>query len=212
MLYNGFGAHNIQGIGDKHIPYIHNMMNTDVVVGITEKSTDTLDVLFNTEAGREYLKTRKGVPADIVERLPLFGLSSICNILSAIKTANYYQLDSNDVIVTVATDGAAMYRTEREKSLKKYFPKGFDMVEAAETFGRHMLGTQIDHLRELSFHERHRIFNLGYFTWVEQQGVSIEEFNARRKPEFWTKLRENIPAWDKMIEDFNRKTGALDAI
>ncbi|MFH1263001.1 MAG: pyridoxal-5'-phosphate-dependent protein subunit beta [Pseudomonadota bacterium] len=212
MLYNGFGEHNIQGIGDKHIPYIHNVMNMDVAVGITDKATDTLDVLFNTEAGREYLTQRKGVPAEIVNRLSLLGFSSICNILSAIKTAKYYQMNARDVVVTVATDSAAMYGTEREKALKKYFPKGFDTVEAAETYGRHMAGTQIDHLRELSFHERHRIFNLGYYTWVEQQGVTVEEFNARRKPEFWTELQTRIAAWDKMTEEFNKKTGALDRI
>jgi cysteine synthase len=212
MLYNGFGEHNIQGIGDKHIPYIHNVMNTDVMVGISEKSTDTLDVLFNTDAGRDFLKNRKGIAADIVDRLPLLGYSSICNILSAIKTAKYYQMDARDVILTVATDSAAMYGSEREKSLKKYFPKGFDTVDAAETFGRHLSGTQIDHLQEMSWHDRHRVFNLGYFTWVEQQGVSVGEFNERRKPEFWTRMRKNIPAWDKMIDEFNRKSGALERI
>lgn len=212
MLYNGFGEHNIQGIGDKHIPLIHNIMNTDVIVGISDQSTDKLDVLFNTDAGRDYLKKRKGVPAEIVTRLSLLGFSSICNILSAIKVAKYYEMDARDVLVTVATDSAEMYGSEREKALKKHFPKGFDALEAAETFGRHLLGTQIDHLREMSWHERHRVFNLGYYTWVEQQGVSVEEFNARRKPEFWTKLRENLPAWDKMIEEFNRKTGATDLL
>ncbi len=212
MLYNGFGEHNIQGIGDKHIPYIHNIMNTDMIVDISEKSTDTLDVLFNTDEGHKYLKTRRGVPSEVVDRLRLLGLSSICNILSAIKVAKYYQMDSRDVLITVATDSSAMYGTEREKSLKKYFPNGFDAVSAGETFGQHMLGTAIDQLRELSFHERHRIFNLGYYTWVEQQGVSIEEFNSRRKQEFWQNLHKLIPAWDAMIEEFNRKTGALDLI
>ncbi|MFH1018832.1 MAG: pyridoxal-5'-phosphate-dependent protein subunit beta [Pseudomonadota bacterium] len=210
LLYNGFGEHNIQGIGDKHVPFIHNIMNMDMIVDISDQSTDTLDVLFNTEEGREYLKKRRGVPAEIVDRLKLLGFSSICNILSAVKVAKYYQMDSKDVIVTVATDSSAMYGTEREKALKKHFPKGFDAVSAGETFGRHMLGMAIDHLRELSFQERHRIFNLGYYTWVEQQGVSIEEFNARRKQEFWRDLRKLIPAWDTMIDEFNRKTGAAD--
>jgi cysteine synthase A len=212
MLYNGFGEHNIQGIGDKHIPYIHNVMNTDVVVGVSDVSTDTLDVLFNTEEGRKYLKTRRGVPAEVVDRLPLLGFSSICNILSAIKTAKYYQMDARDVIVTVATDSAAMYGTEREKALKKHFPKGFDAVAAGETFGQHLAGMEINHLKELSMHDRHSVFNLGYYTWVEQQGVSVEEFNARRKQEFWKELHALIPAWDRMIDDFNRKTGVLETI
>jgi cysteine synthase len=208
MLYNGFGEHNIQGIGDKHIPLIHNVMNTDVVTAISDASTDRLDVLFNTDVGRDYLLRRRGVPPAVVERLPALGLSSICNVLAAIKVARYYQMGPEDVIVTVATDGAAMYHAERDAMIRKHFPRGFDGEAAAETFGQHVLGAGTDHLLETSWVDRHRIFNLGYFTWVEQQGVSVEEFNARRRQEFWRSLRELIPVWDQMIEEFNGRTGA----
>ena len=87
MLENGFGEHNIQGIGDKHIPLIHNVMNTDVVVGVSDRATDELDLLFNADAGRAFLADRKGVPADVIEALGHFGFSSTCNVLAAIKTA-----------------------------------------------------------------------------------------------------------------------------
>lgn len=212
LLYNGFGEHNIQGIGDKHLPFIHNMMNTDVVTAVSDKSTDRLDVLFNTDVGREYLSKQRGVPPAVLDLLPALGLSSICNVLAAIKTAKYYQMGPQDVIVTVATDGAAMYQAERDAMMRRDFPAGFDAVAAGETFGQHVLGVGTDHLLETSWFDRHRIFNLGYFTWVEQQGVSVEEFNARRRQEYWKSLREIIPIWDQMIEEFNGRTGAIQSL
>jgi cysteine synthase len=211
MLYNGFGEHNIQGIGDKHIPLIHNVMNTDLVTAISDRNTDRLDVLFNTDPGREFLTRRKGVAPALVEGLGALGLSSICNVLAAIKVAKHYRWGPSDVIVTVATDGAAMYGSERAKSVRKYFPGGFDEAAAAETFGECLAGATTDHLVELTHTERTRIFNLGYYTWVEQQGVSLEEFEARREQQFWRQMRTIIPVWDAMIEEFNGRTGAARA-
>src|SRR3954451_7051343 len=138
MLENGFGEHNIQGIGDKHIPLIHNVMNTDVVVGISDRATDELDVLFNTPAGRAYLADRRGVPGTVIDALEHFGLSSICNVLAAIKTAKLLGYGPDDVIVTVATDGAAMYPSERAKTLRERFTGTFDQVAAAEVWGTHL--------------------------------------------------------------------------
>jgi len=210
MLYNGFGEHNIQGIGDKHIPLIHNVMNTDVATALSDAATDQVLILFNTDAGRDYLVGRRGVAPELVENLSSLGISSICNVLAAIKTAKYYGFGGDDAIVTVATDGAAMYGSERDRLTGGYFPGGFDAVAAGETFGRHVLGAGIDHLLELSRWDRERIFNLGYFTWVEQQGVPLQEFVARKDQGFWRGLRELIPVWDQMIEEFNARTGALD--
>ncbi len=212
MLYNGFGEHNIQGIGDKHIPLIHNVTNTDVVAAVSDQSTDRLDVLFNTPAGREYLVSRQGVPPSVVDMLPALGLSSICNVLGAIKTAKHFGMGPEDVVITVATDGAAMYATEREKTLRKHFAAGFDAVAAGATFAAHLGGVTNDHLLETTRVDRDRIFNLGYFTWVEQQGVSLEEFEARRDQRFWTEMRSIIPVWDQMIAEFNGRTGAAAAL
>jgi hypothetical protein len=212
MLYNGFGEHNIQGIGDKHIPLIHNVLNTDVAVAVSDRATDRLGLLFDTEAGREHLLRRRSVAADVVAELPSLGLSSICNVLAAIKTAKYYGLGADDVVVTVATDGAAMYGSERELALAKYFPGGFDEVGAAEVYGEHLLGATTDHLRELTHEERERIFNLGYYTWVEQQGISLEDFQARRDPAFWTRIHESANAWDEQIGEFNARTGVLETL
>jgi cysteine synthase len=212
MLANGFGEHNIQGIGDKHIPLIHNVMNTDLVAGISDRATDQLSVLFGAREGVEYLRVRRRVGESVLEALPAFGLSSICNILAAVKTAKYLRLGPHDVVVTVATDGAGMYGSERERIAARDFPDGFGSLDAAEVFGRWVLGAGTDNLLETTLADRERIFNLGYFTWVEQQGVSLADFEARRDQRFWTGLRDLLPAWDAMIGEFNERTGLSAAI
>jgi cysteine synthase A len=206
MLYNGFGEHNIQGIGDKHIPYIHNVMNTDAVTAVSDRDTDRLNVLFNTDVGRRLL-ARRGVEPRVIESLSSFGLSSICNVLAAIKAARAFGMGSEDVVVTVATDGAAMYGTEKDKVVSRDFPNGFDETAAAETFGRSVEGVDTDHFLELGERDRERVFNLGYFTWVEQQGVSVEDFIQRRSQRFWRDLRDLLPLWDSMIDELNTRIG-----
>ena len=207
LLYNGFGEHNIQGIGDKHVPLIHNVMNTDMAVAVSEAATDGLGVLFGTEVGREYLTARRAVPPALVASLDALGLSSICNVLASIKVAKYYDLGPGDLVLTVATDGAAMYASERRKALTRHYPAGFDRVNAGEVFAQHVLGASVDHLIELSTVDRARIFNLGYYTWVEQQGVTLSEFTVRRQQSFWKGLHDLLPTWDAMIDDFNARTG-----
>jgi hypothetical protein len=206
MLDNGFGEHNIQGIGDKHIPLIHNVMRTDVVVAISDRATDQLDVLFNTEPGRALLRTR-GVTEGLVAALPSFGLSAICNVLAAIRSAKTLGLGPHDAIVTVATDGAELYHTERAKALAKHFAGRFDAARAAETFERHILAPGSEHVLVTSEQDRRRILNLGYYTWVEQQGVPVADFVARRDQSFWRGLRDLLPAWDERIAEFNARTG-----
>jgi len=206
MLYNGFGEHNIQGIGDKHIPLIHNVMNTDVVVAVSDRSTDSLNVLFNTDEGRGHL-LKRGVPRPVLDLLPAFGLSSICNVLAAIKTAKQLGLGEDDAILTVATDGAALYGSEVEKAIGRHFAGRFDEVRSREVFAQHLLGASTEHVLPLGPVERRRIFNLGYFTWVEQQGVSLADFETRRDQAFWRGLRALLPLWDAMIAEFNGRTG-----
>jgi len=207
LLYNGYGEHNIQGIGDKHVPFIHNVLNTDFVVGVSDMATDALNVLFNTTVGRAYLNTRKGFAQESAAGLADLGLSSIANILGAIKLAKYLGLGSNDAILTVATDSADMYGTESDRATTQRFSGNFDEIAAAEVFGRYLLGTVTDHMLELNHRDRERIFNLGYYTWVEQQGVSLKDFDMRRDPAFWDGLMDMVPVWDSMIDDFNKSTG-----
>ncbi len=207
MLYNGFGDHNIQGIGDKHIPLIHNVTNSDMAIAISDRATDTLDVMFNTPAGKRLLEER-GVAPELANQLVDMGYSSICNMLAAITAAKKWGLGSDDVIVSVATDGSELYNSEREKVMSTHFASGFDDAEAAETFSAHMENVATTHALEMGEVEKDRIFNLGYFTWVEQQGLGIEDFEVRRSQDFWNSLRGLPDIWDGMINEFNDATGA----
>ena len=207
MLENGFGEHNIQGIGDKHIPLIHNVMNTDYAVAISDRSTDTLDVLFNSDAGRAYLADVVGIAPEVVAALTHLGFSSICNALAAIKLAKHLGLGREDVIVTVATDGSEMYGSERAAVVAAEYPDGFGEAHAARAFGEHLAAVDTSALLELGEVDRRRIFNLGYYTWVEQQGISVHDFELRRSQDFWRSIRAFVPAWDAAIDEFNARTG-----
>ncbi len=205
LLRNGFGEHHIQGIGDKHVPLIHNVMNTDIVVGVSDESTAALDLLFNSETGRAYLRGRRDIDPELVGDLELIGLSGIANLVAAIKVAKRMELGDDDVLLTVATDSAALYASERRKFAAARYPEGFDAVSAGEVFGQHLLGAADNDLLELTHHDRTRIFNLGYYTWVEQQGVPLKQFEERRSPDFWVRLRQEIPALDRLIAEFNAR-------
>jgi cysteine synthase len=211
MLYNGYGEHNIQGIGDKHIPLIQNVMNTDLVAGVSDRSSDALNLLFNDSIGRAYLAKRRKLDPALVKEFVNIGLSGIANIIAAIKIAKRLELGASDAIITVATDSATLYDSERKSYLGRHYPGGFDEVHAGEIFGHHLQAIADDHLIELTHVDRRRIFNLGYYTWVEQQGVPAADFDRRRQGAFWKELQATIPAWDKLIADFNEDTGAMHA-
>lgn len=207
MLYNGYGEHNIQGIGDKHIPLIHNVLNTDKVVGISDQATDGLNLVFNTKNGKDYLKNDLGVDPAIVDQLTHFGFSSIANMLAMIKTAKALDLGSEDVLISVATDGSELYTSEKEKFLAANYAGGFTKQHAGEIVSRYLMGADTEHVEQLDVVSRERIFNLGYYTWVEQQGVSIEDFEIRRSAAFWDALHKMAPVWDELIGEFNGRTG-----
>jgi cysteine synthase len=211
LLLDGYGEHNIQGIGDKHVPLIHNVMNTDFVAAVSDRATDAMNVVFNEKAGRRYLVGRRRVPERLVERLGTLGLSSLANVFAAIQLAKHHGLGPDDAVLTVATDSAAMYATERAKTERAVFDGEADDVTVAEAYGEHVLGQQPASFLECTRADRLRMFHLGYFTWVEQQGVSVEEFDARKSPAFWIGLRELLPAWDARIAELNQRAGTADS-
>ena len=209
MLYNGYGSHNIQGIGDKHIPLIHNVTNTDDAVAITDRATDSLLLLFNTPAGKDYLNSRDLDPA-LIEDLKHFGLSSICNVLAAVQTASHHRLGGDDVLITIATDGSEMYTSEIDRILARDHPAGYGQPGAAAAYGRYLSDGETGDFLELGDVGRRRIFNLGYYTWVEQQGVDFPDFERRRDQAFWKDLRPHLDTWDSMINGFNERTNVGD--
>jgi cysteine synthase len=211
MLYNGYGEHNIQGIGDKHIPLIHNVMNTDLVVGVSDAATDSLNLLFRSDIGRDYMARRRKIDPQLVAAFADVGISGLANIVAAIKVAKHLDYGPNDVVMTVATDSASLYASEAEKFLRRKYREGFDEVSAGEIFARHIEAIADDNVLELRHVDRKRIFNLGYYTWVEQQGVSVEDFDRRKTQDFWTSLVGTIPAWDQLINEFNAEAAGRNA-
>jgi cysteine synthase len=208
LLRNGYGEHNIQGIGDKHVPLIHNATNTDIVIGISDQATDGLNAVFNCDVGRACLARRLGLAEEVLGQLRWFGLSSIANILGAIKFAKHYGLDSDSVVVTVATDGADLYASEARRYLERRHNSGeLSAAMAAELVGAHLAAIDTDNMLEATHQERERIFNLGYYTWVEQRGITLADFDRRRGQTFWRGLRDLVPQWDEMIAAFNWDSG-----
>ena len=207
LLYNGYGTHRIEGIGDKHVPWIHNIKTTDVVVGIDDQACMSLLRLFNEPEGRSYLKST-GVDAALVDRLDLLGISCIANLLTAIKTARFFEMGPKDMLFTVATDSMELYgsRLEEERELHGAYTE----TTAAVHLERYLLGAAVDHMLELGYWDRKRIHNLKYFTWVEQQGKAVEELDAQwYDDDYWTTHFHAWEEWDRQIEEFNERTGLL---
>ena len=207
LLENGFGSHRIEGIGDKHVPWIHNVKNTDLVVAIDDAAVVNLARLFNEKVGRAYLAS-KGVPGDILSRLDLLGFSGISNLLSAIKMAKYYELGENDILLTVLTDSMELYASRLAEMHQEYGE--YTSLDAAAHFSRYLLGASTDNMLELTYADRRRVHNLKYFTWVEQQGRTYEEIMAQWSDrEYWTSVQRQVDEIDALIEEFNRDAGVM---
>jgi cysteine synthase A len=206
LLRFGFGEHRIEGIGDKHVPWIHNTRNTDMVAAIDDEQTMQLMRLFNEPEGRACL-AREGVDERTLSKLDLLGISSLCNLVASIKTARYYEMDSRDVIFTPLTDSMELYSSRLQELRANHGP--YDSHLADQHFGRYLQGVTTDHLRELNYPDRKALHNFKYFTWVEQQGRSADELRQLWDPDFWQQVfsREVVDEWDRLIDSFNDATG-----
>jgi cysteine synthase len=204
LLWNGFGGHRIEGIGDKHVPWVHNVRNTDVVCAVDDEQCLGLLRLFNEAAGHAFL-LRQGVAAAVVEKLPLLGISSICNLVAAIKTAKHFEMDGRDVLFAPLTDSVELYGSRLQEQRELHGP--YAEAAAAAHFARYLEGAGIDHLRELGYRDRQALHNLKYFTWVEQQGRTVEDLRQLWEPDFWAETFAQAAEWDRLIVEFNRRTG-----
>ena len=204
LLRNGFGGHRIEGIGDKHVPWIHNVRNTDFVVAVDDADPMALIRLFNEPEGRAHLKAR-GIPAETVDLLGLLGISGIGNLLSAIKTAKWLELDEHDVLVTVFTDSMELYGSRLEEAQGADGP--YDERQAAVDFASHLRGQRTDNMVELDHWGRRQVHNLKYFTWVEQQGKTVEELNAQWYDyrSYWPERWRTASRYDELIGAFNAR-------
>lgn len=209
ILNNGFGGHRIEGIGDKHIPWIHNVKNTDMAIAIDDEDSQRLLRLFNTDEGKNYLKNVLKLSDDLIEKLTWLGISGIANVLCCIKMAKYYELTEKDIVVTVLTDSAVMYQSRIQELNDQY--GAYDMHEASLDHHLHMLGLKTDNLLELTYVDRKRIHNLKYYTWVEQQARNVQDLNALwYDPEHtWDAVHRQAKELDELINAFNDATGVL---
>jgi cysteine synthase len=207
LLENGFGAHRIEGIGDKHVPWIHNAKNLDFVTAIDDNAVVNLSRLFNEPTGREYL-LKQGVPYATVSNLDLLGFSGISNMLSAIKFAKYYEMGENDIVLTVLTDSMDLY-TSRLKEMHAEFGE-YQQIDAAEHYAQYLKGVTTDNMLELNYIGRRRVHNLKYYTWVEQQGKTYEEIQSQwYDRDYWTDFQGQVDEIDALIEEFNADTGLI---
>jgi len=201
LLMNGFGGHRIEGIGDKHVPWVHNVRNTDAVAAIDDEDCMRVLRLFNEDEGKRFINEELGTESS---ELSLLGISSIANMLAAIKAAKYFELGENDIIFTMFTDSADMYLS-RVKELERDRGK-YTLMQAAKDHAGPLLHQNIDFFKELTYYERKAIHNLKYYTWVEQQGKTYEEILEQWNPEYWTSLfEEEVVYFDKLIEEFNKQ-------
>ena len=202
LLQFGFGDHRIEGIGDKHVPWIHNVRNTNLVAAVDDEQAMQLMRLFNEDAGRECLR-REGIPDEVVGRLGDMGISCICNLVASIKTARYYDMDSRDVIFTPLTDSMELYGSRMQDMRQAHGPYTEHLAD--QHYGRYLQGTTTDHLRELTYADQKALHNFKYFTWVEQQGRSSEELRQLWDDDFWKQVfaEDVVNEWDRLIDAFN---------
>lgn len=210
LLNNGFGDHRIEGIGDKHVPWIHNVKNTDMVIAVDDNDALAMFRLFNEPAGQEYLR-QQGVSEEVIEKLSWVGISGAANIISCIKFAKYYELTENDMVLTVLTDSAEMYKSRLEE-MEAERGKKYDALNAAIDHNRNILGLKTDSMEELTYQAKKRIHNLKYYTWIEQQMYDLDELNAQwyDYDNYWGKLHQMGPELDRLIEEFNARTGLAE--
>lgn len=212
ILENGFGGHRIEGIGDKHIPWIHNVKNTDMAIAIDDEDSQRLLRLFNTAEGRKYLKEELHLDDALIEQLTWLGISGIANVLCCIKMAKYYELTEHDVVGTVLTDSAVMYGSRIQELNEQY--GAYSAKDAAVDHSLHMLGLKTDNLLELTYEDRKRIHNLKYYTWVEQQGRTVQDLNALwyDTKNTWDAVHAQAGELDELINEFNDATGVLKTL
>jgi len=195
---NGYGTHDIQGIGDKHVTWIHNVRNMDAIMCIDDIESKMGLQLVTEEAGWKTMAERYGVPQESVERMATyFGISGICNVLGAIKTAKYYGLGPQEMIVTICTDAIDRYRSVMAQMTATY--GAMDETEAAVRLVSIFHQQKTDWVWEGTRDAHTRWHNLKYYTWVEQQGKTVEELNAQREPEFWEREQAKVAEIDRLL-------------
>ncbi len=201
LTNGGLGQHRIEGIGDKMITLIHNVLTTDFITQIIDE--DCVRGLAVIHEGSDTL-VKHGVDPKVAKSMvDLFGVSGICNILGAIKMAKYLKLGPNDNVVTIATDSFDRYPSvmenlhERELEvtdhvLERWFQ---DVFAGADT--RYVLDTRGKEAKEKLFKQKES-------DWLKF-GYKQSYLDSMRKPEFWEAEYNKIHEYDKKIVEMRGK-------
>jgi cysteine synthase len=207
LLMNGFGEHRIEGIGDKHVPWVHDCKRTDFVIAVDDETPMRLVRLFNEGQGRQAL-VGAGVPGEIAGHLDLLGISGVGNLVAAVKFAKYLELTASDWVVTVATDSMDLYRSRLAELGRE---RGAYRERDADRDLELLSGISIAHMKELTYYEKKAIHNLKYFTWVEQQGRDLTELRAQwdDHANYWGGTFAQAERIDELITEFNRRVGLV---
>ncbi len=200
LYWNGYGGHDIQGIGDKHVTWIHNVFEMDAIMCIDDIESKKGLQLLTEEAGWKILSDRYGVPEESIKQMnEIMGISGVCNVLAAIKTAKFYRLGSDQTVFTVATDTMDRYHSVMADLTGTY--GRMDEMEAAVRVGSIFHGAKLDWIREGTRIAKQCWFNLKYYTWVEQQGKTVEELDAQRDPGFWLAEQAKVAETDRLLRE-----------
>ncbi len=198
LYNNGYGAHEIQGIGDKHVTWIHNVGNMDAMMCIDDMACVRGLQLFTEETGWRVMEDRFGVSSDDVRMLAsVFGISCVCNLLGAIKTVKHYGYGKDDLVVTVCTDDIGRYVSVMDWLTEK--EGAMDEAAATARMSAIFHSAGLDWIQEGTLHHRDRWHNLKYYTWVEQQGKTVQELDAQRDRNWWLEHQGRIPSFDEKI-------------
>lgn len=213
LYCNGYGDHDIQGIGDKHVTWIHNVRNMDAVMCVDDMECKLMLQVLSGPVGMEYLAGQAGpsgggagLDEGVVRDLStMFGISGVCNLIGAIKTAKYYGLSPSDTVVTVLTDGIDRYYSVMDQITQRFGP--LTRESARQRHQTILLGAKTDYIQEGTALNRHRWFNLKYYTWVEQQGKTVDELNAQRSQSWWKDQQAKVDEVDRELREARDRDG-----
>jgi cysteine synthase len=196
LTSNGRGTHRIEGIGDKMVPLIHNVLTTDYVAQVHDD--DCVAGLKVLEHGRHVLEGKLHLPHGALDRLGgWFGISSVCNILGSIKAAKHLGLGPDDNIVTVATDGFDRYPSVLKDLERRRGPIGDETMAAwyDEIFRG---ATTANILDVRPAREKERLFRQKREVWT-QFGYSDADLERMKSQSFWDAEYARIEQIDRGV-------------
>lgn len=201
LTNGGRGQHRIEGIGDKMCTLIHNVLTTDFIALI--KDEDSVRGLKIIHDAPQILIEHGMTPKAAEDLKDLFGVSTICNIIGAIKMAKYLRLSEGDNVVTVATDGFDRYNSVIE-DLNHRVLETEDFV-LRRWFKDIFYKADIEDIEDVRTTEnKERLFKQKEHDWLKFN-YSIDYLNQMRKMKFWDDEYNKIKHYDEKIKEMRGK-------